>query len=388
MAPAALRALERSAAAVLCVSDAFSAAAPCRALARHAARCLRIPCVVAVVGAPPPRGVRAHAGWERSAVYDDVLALPRVDFRGCVDAGDLRVRGAELLALLRGALGAAPAEAPRMMRVRVSRIAARGLLPPRMQAAGEQGTGGAGEGGADSGDGFVLRFETSSASFKCRTHRGVPLSEAVPEGGFEAVKAQLAKERARGGTAPGAELEAGKGAKEGASAAWDGRVEWPHDRFKLDAAVGEELKIGLFRVSPPPPPPHPDTSGKAEDAAAAPGALSERGTETLLAQLRLPIRSESGVGGGGTTGGRSKAATWHCLKVPPPPLPRTKWTRRVPHPVPIGHAACPAARTGGGRGRRGARGGRAAAGVADRRLWDAPAPEGRGRGAPRPRVPD
>ena len=24
---------------------------------------------------------------------------------------------------------------------------------------------------------------------------------------------------------------------------------------------------------------------------------------------------------------------------PPPPPPRTKWTRRVPHPVPIGHAA-------------------------------------------------
>ena len=25
--------------------------------------------------------------------------------------------------------------------------------------------------------------------------------------------------------------------------------------------------------------------------------------------------------------------------VPPPPAPRTKWTRRVPHPVLIGHAA-------------------------------------------------
>ena len=25
--------------------------------------------------------------------------------------------------------------------------------------------------------------------------------------------------------------------------------------------------------------------------------------------------------------------------VPPPPPPRTKWTRRVPHPVLIGHAA-------------------------------------------------
>ena len=26
---------------------------------------------------------------------------------------------------------------------------------------------------------------------------------------------------------------------------------------------------------------------------------------------------------------------------PPPPTPRTKWTRRVPHPVLIGHAAYP-----------------------------------------------
>ena len=26
--------------------------------------------------------------------------------------------------------------------------------------------------------------------------------------------------------------------------------------------------------------------------------------------------------------------------VPPPPPPRTKWTRRVPHPVLIGHAVC------------------------------------------------
>ena len=25
---------------------------------------------------------------------------------------------------------------------------------------------------------------------------------------------------------------------------------------------------------------------------------------------------------------------------PPPPSPRTRWTRRVPHPVLIGHAVC------------------------------------------------
>ena len=32
----------------------------------------------------------------------------------------------------------------------------------------------------------------------------------------------------------------------------------------------------------------------------------------------------------------------HCAlhdPPPPPPPPRTKWTRRVPHPVPTGHAA-------------------------------------------------
>ena len=31
---------------------------------------------------------------------------------------------------------------------------------------------------------------------------------------------------------------------------------------------------------------------------------------------------------------------------PPPPPPRTKWTRSVPHPVLIGHAALPAGRGG------------------------------------------
>jgi len=38
---------------------------------------------------------------------------------------------------------------------------------------------------------------------------------------------------------------------------------------------------------------------------------------------------------GSSRGGRCTGAG----RTPPPPLPRTKWTRRVPHPVLIGHAA-------------------------------------------------
>ena len=37
-------------------------------------------------------------------------------------------------------------------------------------------------------------------------------------------------------------------------------------------------------------------------------------------------------------GDGSSCARW-CAAPPPPPSPRTKWTRRVPHPVLIGHAA-------------------------------------------------
>ena len=36
---------------------------------------------------------------------------------------------------------------------------------------------------------------------------------------------------------------------------------------------------------------------------------------------------------------RTLAPARHAPAPPPPPPPRTKWTRRVPHPVLIGHAA-------------------------------------------------
>ena len=38
-------------------------------------------------------------------------------------------------------------------------------------------------------------------------------------------------------------------------------------------------------------------------------------------------------------GGAPAAHAAGRCRPPPPPLPRTKWTRRVPHPVLIGHAA-------------------------------------------------
>jgi hypothetical protein len=72
---------------------------------------------------------------------------------------------------------------------------------------------------------------------------------------------------------------------------------------------------------------------------------------------------------------------------PPLPLPRTKWTRRVPHPVLIGHAACFRASASSRGARvlsqrpRGGRGGGAGAGQGVRpRGRDAP---GTGRGTRR-----
>ena len=50
-------------------------------------------------------------------------------------------------------------------------------------------------------------------------------------------------------------------------------------------------------------------------------------------------------GGGGGGGGVASwlAASWlnegHAVQARQPPPPRTKWTRRVPHSVLIGHAA-------------------------------------------------
>jgi cysteine-rich repeat protein len=50
--------------------------------------------------------------------------------------------------------------------------------------------------------------------------------------------------------------------------------------------------------------------------------------DDAAAGARVRRRRDAGGRGGGT-----------CCAPPPPPPPRTKWTRRVPHPVLIGHAA-------------------------------------------------
>ena len=51
----------------------------------------------------------------------------------------------------------------------------------------------------------------------------------------------------------------------------------------------------------------------------------------------------------GRSGGRRRAPTTRCGRrsPPPPPPSRTKWTRRVPHPVLIGHAACRRSKSAG-----------------------------------------
>jgi replicative superfamily II helicase len=63
--------------------------------------------------------------------------------------------------------------------------------------------------------------------------------------------------------------------------------------------------------------------------------LCPRGSEERLLAVvtaRVPIESQM----------RGALAEHHNAEIaagPPPPLPRTKWTRRIPHPVLIGHAA-------------------------------------------------
>ena len=74
-------------------------------------------------------------------------------------------------------------------------------------------------------------------------------------------------------------------------------------------------------------------------------AAAERAAREAAARLGLPQHGAPGVQ---ERRRRSEAAA-------PPPSPRTKWTRRVPHPVLIGHAASPT--HPGGRTARCAQGG-------------------------------
>ena len=109
---------------------------------------------------------------------------------------------------------------------------------------------------------------------------------------------------------------------------------------------GSRLHALAGGLSPAPPSPrtkwtrrvpHPVLIGH---AASLTPYQSARATTRLLTDPRAPcqmlqhpddvarFRAECGVG---TKLGK--------VALPPPPSPRTKWTRRVPHPVPIGHAA-------------------------------------------------
>ena len=67
----------------------------------------------------------------------------------------------------------------------------------------------------------------------------------------------------------------------------------------------------------------------AEDAGADAGRRDARGLHAQLRRLH-------DTGHLGLAGRRRQLAV---PPPPPPPPPRTKWTRRVPHPVLIGHAA-------------------------------------------------
>ena len=91
-----------------------------------------------------------------------------------------------------------------------------------------------------------------------------------------------------------------------------------------------------------------DDGGAGGGGRAAPHPADARARDALHAagrvetpRLRLPAAAgAAGAAGAAAAGGR-----------PPPPPPRTKWTRRVPHPVLIGHAAS-LTRTDGGRAAR------------------------------------
>jgi hypothetical protein len=76
-----------------------------------------------------------------------------------------------------------------------------------------------------------------------------------------------------------------------------------------------------------------DAGGNLVISAAAGAAAA---IQVTLQDAWLPAESGACAAAGG--GGNNATGLSSCV-VPPPPPPRTKWTRRVPHPVLIGHAA-------------------------------------------------
>ena len=105
------------------------------------------------------------------------------------------------------------------------------------------------------------------------------------------------------------------------------------------------------RAPPPPPPsrtkwtrrvPHPVLIGHAlrpRTARPAPRALRRWSGAARQRELALEIQSRACASGALVCLATEEARAAVC-EVPPPPPSRTKWTRRVPHPVLIGHAVC------------------------------------------------
>ena len=77
-------------------------------------------------------------------------------------------------------------------------------------------------------------------------------------------------------------------------------------------------------------------AGSGADGAAE---SSAQGAVWAEAEAEAEAEADADSGGGGVRGAAERALELMQALPPPPPSSRTKWTRRVPHPVLIGHAA-------------------------------------------------
>jgi hypothetical protein len=140
-----------------------------------------------------------------------------------------------------------------------------------------------------------------------------------------------AEERVGGADSGGAAREAAAGQARGSSP--EEEEDWDRELEIEEAARGRppQLRKQLSNMFAPALRPS-DAASDAPTLAADDGALPER---WLLARA-LDAKSARPV-----IVMYPKASQLYSLRArdPPPPTPRTKWTRRVPHPVLIGHAA-------------------------------------------------